>query len=263
MMFSKARPNICKQEYWHFMLIYAVLGGSGGALLMTPAFASIGHFFQRRHGLAAGIANTSGAIGGITIPLLMRSLLPKIGFAWSSRVLGFLFLGLAIPANIFIKKRLPPLKPTTSVIPDMTALKEINFALCCAGMFFMEWGFFVPLSYISSYATSHGQGASFGYTIVALMNAGSFFGRWIPGILADRLGRFNIIILTISLCVITTLTLWLPAGNSKALLVVFAIAFGFSSGSNLGLIPACLSQLCRVEDYGRFFSTSYCLTSFA
>ncbi|KAB8336703.1 hypothetical protein FH972_021013 [Carpinus fangiana] len=248
--------------YWQFMLAYAVLGGVGGALLMTPAFAAVGHFFKRRRGLATGLANTSGSIGGVVIPLMLRSLLPKIGFAWSVRALGLLLLVLAVPANLFIRSRLRPVKQSLGIFPDLTALKDTRFALCAAGMFLMEWGLFVPLTYISSYATSHGQDASFSFTIVALLNAGSFFGRWIPGLLADRWGRFNVIILTILLCAITVFGLWLPAGNSTALLIVFAVAFGFASGSNLGLIPVCLSQLCPVSEYGRYFSTSYFITSF-
>lgn len=231
--------------------------------MLTPAFACISHYFERRRGAATGVANTAGAVGGIVIPLMLRSLLPSVGFGWSARTLGFLFLLLAIFANLFLRTRLPPLRPTSRLILDMSVLKNVRLVFCAAGMFFMEWGLFLPISYTSSYARAHFSDPSFSYTIVALLNAGSFFGRFIPGILADKFGRFNVIILTICLCVITTLALWLPAGNSKALLIVFAITFGFASGSNLGLIPVCLGQLCSVEDYGRYFSTSYFLASFA
>jgi predicted MFS family arabinose efflux permease len=149
-----------------------------------------------------------------------------------------------------------------SILPDFTAVKDPGFALCAAGIFVMEWGLFLPLSYISLYTTSHGQTASFGYTVVALLNAGSFFGRWIPGMLADRFGRFNVIIGTIFLCAVTIFAFWLPAGNSSALIIAFSLLFGFASGSNLALIPVCISQLCRVEDYGQYFSVAYFIASF-
>ena len=149
-----------------------------------------------------------------------------------------------------------------SILPDLTAFKNPSFALCTAGVFLMEWGLFVPLAYVSSYVTTHGQNASFGFTVLALLNAGSFFGRWMPGFLADRFGRFNVIIVTISLCAITVLAIWLQAAHSKAVIIVFAVTFGFASGSNLGLIAVCLSQLCPVEEYGRYMSTSYFIVSF-
>lgn len=244
------------------MLDYAVLGGLGGALLNTPAYASIGHFFKRRRGLATGVACTAGSIGGVVIPLMLQNLLPKIGFAWSARALGFLLLLMAVPANLFLKKRLPHSKHAVTLFPDLTVFKDPCFTLCTAGVFLMEWGLFVPLTYISSYATSHGQDASFGFTVLAVLNAGSFFGRFLPGLLADRYGRFNVIIVTIFFCALTVLALWLPAANSKAVLLVFAVTFGFASGSNLGLIPVCLSQLCHAGEYGRFFSASYSVVSF-
>ncbi|QIX00270.1 hypothetical protein AMS68_005787 [Peltaster fructicola] len=249
-------------EYWHFMLTYGVLGGVGGALLMTPAFACIAHFFDRRRALATGLANTSGSVGGIIIPLMLQSLIDKIGFAWSTRVLGFLFIGLAIPANLFLKTRLPVIPSSQSLWPDMSILRRPSFAALSVGMFLMEWGLFVVQTYIASFAINSGETGISSYGIVALLSAGSFFGRWLPGLLADRYGRFNVIITTISLCCVTILAFWLPAGSSTALLVVFALSFGFASGSNLGLIPVCISQLCSPEVYGRYLSTAYFVTSF-
>ena len=249
-------------EYWHFMLNYAVLGGLGGALLNTPAYASIGHFFNRRRGFATGLASTSGSIGGIVIPLMLRSLLPKLGFAWSARVLGFLLLVLAIPANLLITTRLPPVNDKSIALPDTTLFKKASFTLCAAGMFLMEWGTCIPLSYISSYVTSHGQDESTAFIILAFLNVGTFFGMWIPGLLADHLGRFNVIIVSLALCAISIFALWLQAGNSKSLIIAFVIFYGVASGSNLSLIPVCVSQLCRLDDYGRHLSTAYFIASF-
>lgn len=220
-------------EYWHFILDYAVLGGLGGALLNVPSYACIGEFFDRRRALATGIAVTSDSVGGIVIPLMLQHLLPRIGFAWSTRVLGFLFLAMTVPANLFIKTRVPRATKAPSVIPDLSAFKNLSFALCTAGVFLMEWALFVPLTYITSYVTTHGQKVSFGFTILALLNAGSFFGRWVPGLFADHYGRFNTIMITIAACAVTVLAMWLPAKDSKPLIIAFAIVFGFASGGNL------------------------------
>ena len=230
--------------------------------MFTPAYGAIGHFFRRRRGFATGISAIAGALGGIIIPIMLQSLIPKIGYGWSIRILGFLLLLLAVPANLFLRSRLPPSKEPFRLVPDLTAFKNPSVALCALGMFLMEMALFVALAYISSYVTAHGQGVFFGFTINAILNAGSFFGRWVPGLLADRLGRFNVILATITLCAITILALWLPAGDSETLIVVFAVLFGFASGSNLSLIPVCLSQLCPIEKYGRYFAAAVMFASF-
>jgi hypothetical protein len=63
------------------MLVYGMFGGIGGALLKTPAVASVGHFFDLRRALVTGIVNKSGSVGGIVIPLLLQGTIDKIGFA--------------------------------------------------------------------------------------------------------------------------------------------------------------------------------------
>ncbi|KAI0155574.1 major facilitator superfamily domain-containing protein [Pestalotiopsis sp. NC0098] len=249
-------------EYYQILLTYSVLQGLGGALLNVPAYGIIAHYFKRRRGLATGIASTAGSIGGIIFPLLLQNLLPKIGFAWTTRVIGFILLALAIPSNLLLRTRLPPSDKMVSVIPDWSLFCNLKFTLTCAGVWFLEWGLFVPLTFVVSYASDYGQNANAAYILLVYLNVGSFFGRFLPGFIADRIGRFNVIILTISLCVVTLLAFWLPSGSSHALLIVFVVTFGFASGSNLGLYPVCLGQLCDSRDYGRVYSTSLMVGSF-
>lgn len=256
------------EAYYQIILTYSVLGGLGGALLNAPAYGAIAHFFNVRRGLATGIATTSGGIGGIVFPLILQQMLPKLGFAWSCRILALIMLGLAIPANLFIKTRLPPARDADgnvrvgSVWPDLAIFRDSRFAFASLGIFFMEWGLFVPLTFIISYAAQHGQDTTSSYVLLSYLNAGSVVGRVLPGFLADKFGRFNLVIVTIALCVVTLLALWLPAGRSQPLLIAYSVTFGFASGSNLGLVPVCLGQLCDSRQYGRYFSTAMMVASF-
>lgn len=240
-----------------------MLGGLGGALLNVPAYGVIAHFFKARRGLATGFAATAGSVGGIAFPFLFQGLVPRLGFGWATRIIGFIILGLAVPANLLVRSRLPPTRRPASVLPDWALFRDLRFTFCCAGVWFMEWGIFIPLTFIVSYAAAHGyEDATDAYTLLALLNAGSFFGRCLPGLLADKVGRFNVIVVTNGLCAASILGLWLPAGDSRGLLIAFAVTFGFASGSNLGLYPVCIGQLCDARDYGRFYSTALMTASF-
>ncbi|OBR02043.1 MFS monocarboxylate transporter [Colletotrichum higginsianum IMI 349063] len=92
--------------------------------------------------------------------------------------------------------------------------------------------------------------------LLALINAGAVPGRWVPGYLSDRLGRFNMLIATILGCGMSLACLWLTSGSSPALLIAFAVVFGFFSGGNVSLAPVCIGQLCTIESYGRYYSTA-------
>jgi len=264
--------GVCTQ-FWHFVLVFGVLSGVGTSLVFTPAVSAIGHWFLVGRGNATGIAATAGAIGGIIFPLMLQRLFDEIGFAWATRILGFIFAGACALAVVFIKARLPP-KPGGSVMPDFRIFRDVAFLLTTFGTFFEEWGLFIPISYLTSYCLSSGAFTpAFSYQIIAIFNAGSLIGRWVPGYLADKIGRFNTMILTVGICAVCALGLWLPAtvlsereGASvaavKGLTITFAVLMGFGSGSNISLVPVCVGQLCDTEEYGRYYATCYTIVSF-
>jgi MFS family permease len=243
------------------MLVFGVLGGLGTSLIFTPAIAVVGHWFYVHRGAATGFAATGGSVGGVVFPLLLDSLIPRIGFTWSVRVMAGVSLFLLTIANLFIRSRLPP-KPSVSPLPNFRIFADPIFALTSVGVYMVEWGIFVPLAYLPSYALAHGIPSSIALKLLAIFNAASFFGRGGPGFVADRVGRFNMMILMIGVCLGSTMGIWYFAGSSVRAVVAYAIVFGFASGSNITLTPVCVGQLCETEAYGRYYAATYTLVSF-
>ena len=116
---------------------------------------------------------------------------------------------------------------------------------------------------------------TFAFQLVAIFNAGSSMGRWAPGYLADKFGRYNLMIITLSMCMITSFAFWMPASLLSArtshsasnttivgLTVIYSLIMGFASGSNISLTPVCVGMLCRTEEYGRYYATCYTIVSF-
>ncbi|PGH04015.1 hypothetical protein AJ80_08599 [Polytolypa hystricis UAMH7299] len=251
------------QHYWHFMLSMGVLCGLGACFVFTPAVANPGHFFLRLRGRATGLAATGGSAGGVVFPLMLEQLLPRVGFAWATRAVALISLVTLGTSCLLVKSRLPKKKATKeNILPDLRILREPVFALTATGIFFVEFGLFIPLTYITSYALAHNMSHKISYQILAILNAGSFFGRWLPGYIADYMGRFNTMIIAVLVCLLSNLLLWLLAGDSVVMLVLYASVFGFGSGSNISLTPVCVGQVCKTEHYGRYYATAYTLVSF-
>ncbi|KAE8148342.1 major facilitator superfamily domain-containing protein [Aspergillus avenaceus] len=248
--------------YWHFVVVLGLLAGLGTSFIFIVPVATIGHYFCVRRGAATGLAMSAGSIGGVIFPLVLENLAPTLGFAWTTRVIGLITLFLLIPGCILLRPRLPP-KPAsgTALLPDLAILKDPALAVTTLGAFFIEWGFFIPLEYITSYSLTYGIAPRLAYLMVVFLNAGSFPGRWIPGILADRVGRFEMLALTNVLCLVAVLGIWLPADGNVVATIVFAVVFGIGSGSNISLVPVCVGELCPVESYGRFYTTVYTVVS--
>lgn len=243
------------------MISFGIVGGTGSSLIFIPAFTAPGHYFLRKRGMATGMATTGGSIGGVIFPLVLDNLIPKVGFPWACRVLGFINLFLVLFANVLIKSRLPP-APDANSRPSLHIFSQPAFTLITIGAFLMELALFVPIGYIVSYAIYEGINTSLAYQLLAILNGGSFFGRWFSGHIADHLGRFNTLIILDFLCLASTAGLWLPAGNSAAMMVIYAAFFGFASGSNISLTPVCIGQLCKTEQYGRYYATCYTVCAF-
>jgi hypothetical protein len=69
-------------------------------------------------------------------PVVVQQLLPRVGFAWTMRALGFIQLGCLIVCNIGIKPRVPPRR--TGELVDWVSFKEVPYVLFAMGMFFVS-----------------------------------------------------------------------------------------------------------------------------
>lgn len=84
--------------------------GLGNCLVFCPAVAVLSTYFTKKRSLAIGIMACGGSTGGMVYPVIAQQLLPKIGFPWTVRVLGFVMLGLQVMYVTFMRARLPPRK---------------------------------------------------------------------------------------------------------------------------------------------------------
>ena len=115
----------------------------------------------------------------------------EVGFPWAMRTAAFLILFLMIIANLTITSRMPPFKKPFEVMEFIRPLKELPFDLVCLGAFVFFLGMFLPINYIILEAVHYGMSPGLAQYLVSILNAASFFGRTLPGFIADKIGRFN------------------------------------------------------------------------
>ncbi|KAI5458696.1 oxalate/formate antiporter [Mariannaea sp. PMI_226] len=249
------------QHFYQFFLSFSVLGGISASLLFNPSISTISHWFDKRRGLATGVACTAGGIGGVWIPLVILYLAPRIGFDWSMRVIALIFAVHGLLACILLRKRLPHNKKAGSSI-DFKALAEINYGVLTLGVVLIEFSIFVPITYICAYALHSGFAPKDAYMLNALMNAGAVPGRALPGYVADRIGVVNTMCITAFTCMALIFSIWLTADGNRAMTTSFAVLYGFWSGASISLAPVCIGKVCKTEDYGKRSGTAYTLASF-
>lgn len=80
--------------------------------------------------------------------------------------------------------------------------------------------------------------------------------------MADRVGRYNVMILFSYLSGILVLALWLPS-RSNAPVIVFSALYGFGSGAFVSLAPALVAQISDLREVGVRNGTFFSIISFA
>lgn len=111
------------------------------------------------------------------------------------RIAAFLILFMLIIANLTITSRMPPNPKPLDVMEFIRPLKEIPFDLVCFGAFLFFLGMFLPINYVILEATHYGMSEGLAQYLVPILNAASFFGRTVPGYVADKIGRFNVMVI--------------------------------------------------------------------
>lgn len=137
--------SLCTQ-YWQLFLAQGFCTGIGSGLMFCPTMSLLSTYFSKKRALAMGIAASGSCTGGLIYPVIVQQLLPRVGFGWTVRVLGFFTLGLGIPTVVFLKSRLPPRK--SGPLVEFSAFKELPYTLFLVGMFLNFWGLFFAFYYV-------------------------------------------------------------------------------------------------------------------
>lgn len=131
-MSSLPEKLIDECRYWQLFLAQGICTGIGNGLLFCPALSVLATYFSKNRSLAIGFAASGSATGGLIFPAIVQQLLPKIGFPWTVRVVGFVMLVMQVVAIFFAKQRLPPRR--SGPLVEWPAFKELSYTLFATGI---------------------------------------------------------------------------------------------------------------------------------
>ncbi|KAL3477280.1 major facilitator superfamily domain-containing protein [Aspergillus californicus] len=274
-VFSIMMASLC-HEFYQFLLAQAVSMGIWMSMLVTPSIALVGQYIKVKRGAAMGIVISGSSLGGVVWPIVINELLKKesIGFGWTMRIVGFIMIPLLSIACLCCRPPQSPVQivdketqaqtqtvPTKQRRPNFSILKSPVMRLSCLGFFIVYFGMFSPFFFTTSYAVQAGFSENMSFYTISIINGASMFGRVLPGIVADKYGRYNCCILFTFLSGVIALC-WTKA-TSVAGLVIFCIAYGFTSGAILSLQQVCAAQIATPQTLGLAVGTIMATTSFS
>ena len=90
-------------QYFSIFLTQGLTVGLGSGLTYIPSLAIVSSYFSTKRAFAIGVAASGSALGGIIYPIVFHRLEPRIGFPWSTRVIGFMAFGQLVTAVALFK----------------------------------------------------------------------------------------------------------------------------------------------------------------
>ncbi|TPX13358.1 uncharacterized protein E0L32_006331 [Thyridium curvatum] len=259
-LFALMMISLC-ETYWQFMLAQGVLLGICQGFLTIPGLAAASQYFDKKRAAALGLAVAGSSIGGVIFPLALSRMLnsSSLGFGWSVRVVGFINMPLLLFSALAVTPRVPPRKSTFFIL---SAFKDPTYVLLIAGLFLGFFGMFMPLFYMPTYAVSKGMNPTLASYLLAILNAASTFGRVIPGVLADKLGKLNMFAAAATCTGI--IAFCFTKVDTNAGLIVYSVIIGFTSGGIVSGAAAAFT-LCLQDprQLGTYMGMAMSLASFA
>lgn len=240
-VFGHMMLSLCT-TYWQVLLAQGFCVGLGAGCLFVPCVAILPSYWSTKLGLAVGIAAAGSSMGGVIYPIVFYKLIDQVGFAWSTRIIGFIALATLIPPNLIMKMRFKP--PKARALIDWTAFTDVPFLLCVFSAMVGFIGMYVIFFYISYFgAATRILDAEMSFYIIPILNAASTFGRTLPNALSDIVGPVNLI--APGAIIVGMLALCILAVTAEAGIIVLAILLGFFTGVFIALPPVLFVALTK------------------
>ncbi|KAL4987468.1 major facilitator superfamily domain-containing protein [Aspergillus falconensis] len=260
-------------EYYQILLSQGICTGLGFGLLYIPSLTIVSRSFVHKRALALGIATAGAPAGGVIYTLMFEQLLPRVGFAWTVRVIGFVMLGLFVAAGIIVSFTADTAKPTPTATQapttrkrqlfDTAALKDLPFWSYTLANFFLYLGYMSPFYYIPIYAeTKLHTSRSMGLYILIISQASSIIGRVVTTAVAHYFGAMVPWIITGIASGVLCMA-WISA-TTLVRFVLFAAFYGGISGALVPLPPSVFPHICPDSSVlGAWMGMAQSMTSFA
>ncbi len=243
-----------------FTVVQALLvGAMGSATTLGPLIADTTMWFVRRRGIAVAVCASGNYLSGAIWPPIVQTLVEHHGWRQTYFELG-IFCGLTMFALALCMRArppalvIPPVAPTqanenaprsAAPVPKVSHVSHLASArpfglstgtaqglLCVAGIACCV-AMAMPQVHIVAYCGDLGYGVASGAKMLSLMLGFGIVSRLVSGVICDRIGGLQTLLLgSVLQCV--ALLLFLPFDGLASLYVISAL-FGLFQG---GIVPA-------------------------
>jgi MFS family permease len=244
-----------------FILAFAFIGLFGAGQSPLPYSRVIARRFDKKRGLALGIAMTGGGLGGITLPAIAAYVIQEVSWRAAYMTLALLMLCIALPAAIIAlgEERPADVRASGVVVPGMSfkeAVSSYPFWLLAISFTLSTLSASAVLTYSVPILVDTGIDQTRAVTAISTFGVSMIIGRLLSGYLVDRHSAAWV---TAGFFAGQTLGVAMLVGGLTmgAITLPFAIAasalVGLGLGAEIDLLGYLLSKMFGFRSFGLLY----------
>lgn len=235
---------------WQLILTFGIMFPMSGSVYL-PCATNLFEWWKARRGMATGIMYAGTGLGGCVFPFVVTALLRAFGYRTTMVSLAIAYLFLISGCLFFTRRRVP--LPTyvaggrrkrTRPPVDWTFLRRRATWVGFAFMMVHSLANFLPLLWITSFATLVGAKSPNGPALVSIVNGVTAFGNCLSGWVSDRVPCRISVTVSCLLAAISTAALW-GFGDNEKFLLAFAVMWGLTAASLAGMWGAMITTIAQ------------------
>lgn len=269
--------QLLRGNLWHYYAIYILMGLVGGGNSLVPYAGVISHWFDKRRGLALGLAAIGVGMSTFAMPSLAHALITAAGWRGAYTILGLAVILVTIPVIGFFlvdKPQQMGLQPDGETAPpehaetqrerahgmtSVEALRTGTFWLLFISFLLIGISVVGCLIHLVPLLTDRGVSARTAAFATSVLGGAVILGRVASGYLLDRLFAAHVALIFFSGAAIGILILW--SGAVGAWVFVSAFLVGLGMGAENDIIAYVVSRYFGLRAYAEIYG--FVLISFA
>ncbi|MFQ5996089.1 MAG: MFS transporter [Dehalococcoidales bacterium] len=235
---------------WQLFFTYSLFLAMGTSPIYAGVMSTASRWFDRKRGLAMGIASSGAGLGPLIVAPFATYLITQFGWRMAFLIYAMIAWLVVIPLSRLLKREpsevgaLPDGKEYSErylsdtekegekIQPIGLSLREAfrtrSFWMVIFLFLFFASSLLLILTHLIPHITDIGYSPVEAATVISLVGGSALVGRVFLGIASDRVGRKAALVICTSLCAIAML--WLLWAKDLWMFYLFAIVFGAAWG---------------------------------
>lgn len=262
---------LLSSRLWLLYAIYIALGVVGGGTAPVPYSNVISHWFDKRRGLALGVAMVGLGLSAFAMPTVAQWLIDVGGWRWAYVCIGVMVILVAAPVVALFLKETPRLlglasdgEPVDSTAAHGSQKTGLSFreARGMNTFWIMVCAFFLLsacvhgcLIHLVPLLTDRGVSSQSAALATSLLGGALLFGRVGAGYLLDRLAASTVAVGFFSGATVGFVLFWSGASGESAFLASFLVGLGM--GAEGDIIAYLVSRYFGLRAFGEIYGYAF------